>query len=235
MSKRWKAIAGAVDKKKAYSLPEAIEAVKKTATAKFPESVDVAMSLNVDPKKGDQAVRGTVLLPHGTGRNLRVIVFVKGEKEKDAREAGAVEVGAEDLIEKVTKGWTDFDVAIATPDMMKDVGKLGRVLGPKGLLPNPKSGTVTMDVAKAVKEFQKGRLEYRADAGGVVHGMVGKVTFTSDQLVENAQSFIEAVMKAKPSTVKGEYLKGVALSSTMGPGVHLDHREISKSASVGGS
>ncbi len=230
MSKRFEALVGAVDRNRVFPLAEAVGVVKKTATAKFPESVDIAMSLNVDSKKGDQTVRGTVLLPHGTGRKVRIVVFVKGEKEKEAREAGADEGGAEELIEKISKGWMDFDVAVATPDMMKDVGKLGRVLGPKGLLPNPKSGTVTFDVGKAVKEFKKGRLEYRADAGGVVHGMVGKVTLTQDQILENATAFIEAVLKAKPQTVKGEYVKSVSVSSTMGPGLMVDYRAFIKSS-----
>lgn len=232
MSKRFKALVGSVDRRKIYSLPEAVEVVKKTSTAKFSESVDIAVNLNVDPKKGDQAVRGTVLLPHGTGRKVRIAVFVKGEKEKEAIDAGADVVGAEDLIEKITKGWMDFDVAISTPDMMKDVGKLGRVLGPKGLLPNPKSGTVTFDLGKAVKEFKKGRLEYRVDAGGVVHGMVGKVNLTSQQLVENASTFIEAVVKAKPATVKGDYVFSMSMSSTMGPSVKLDHRAFLKTVAA---
>ncbi|MEW6248847.1 MAG: 50S ribosomal protein L1 [Nitrospirota bacterium] len=211
-----------------YGLKEAVEAVKQSAYAKFDESVDLAIRLGVDPKRSDQMVRGTTVLPHGTGKKLRVLVFAKGEKEQEARQAGADYVGAEDLMEKIKGGWMDFDCAIATPDLMASVGKLGKVLGPRGLMPNPKTGTVTFEVGKAIQEIRKGRVEYKVEKAGIVHVPIGKVSFEADRLFENAQAILESVMKAKPASCKGKYLKSVTISSTMGPGVKLDTAAIAK-------
>jgi large subunit ribosomal protein L1 len=211
-----------------YGLKEAVEAVKQTAYAKFDESVDLAIRLGVDPKRSDQMVRGTTVLPHGTGKKLRVLVFAKGEKEQEARQAGADYVGAEDLMEKIKGGWMDFDCAIATPDLMASVGKLGKVLGPRGLMPNPKTGTVTFEVGKAIQEIRKGRVEYKVEKAGIVHVPIGKVSFEADRLFENAQAILESVIKAKPASCKGKYLKSVTISSTMGPGVKLDTAAIAK-------
>ena len=224
--KRYKAFAEQVDAEKKYSLEEAVALVKKCATAKFDEGVDLAFKLGVDPRQADQMIRGTVALPNGTGRDVRVAVFAKGEKQTEAQEAGADEVGAEGLVEKVQGGWLDFDVAIATPDMMRDVGKLGRVLGPRGLMPSPKSGTVTMDIGPAVTEFKKGKIEYRTDRNANVHVPVGKARFDNEKLVENASAVIEAVIRARPASAKGTYLRSVAISSTMGPGIKLDTNEL---------
>lgn len=205
-----------------YDLEEAIELVKKASFAKFDETVDIAFNLGVDPRKSDQMVRGTVVLPHGTGKTVRVLVFAKGEKEKEARDAGADFVGAEDIVEKIQGGWLDFDKAVATPDLMGLVGKLGKLLGPRGLMPNPKLGTVTFEVAKAVKEIKAGKVEYRTDKAGIVHIPFGKVSFDKTKLVENASAVIKSVGKAKPATSKGKYIKKVSISSTMGPGVRID-------------
>jgi len=220
--KRYKAFAEQVDAEQKYSLEEAVALVRKCATAKFDEGVDLAFKLGVDPRQADQMIRGTVGLPNGTGRDVRVVVFAKGEKQIEAREAGANEVGAEELIEKVQGGWLEFDVAIATPDMMRDVGKLGRLLGPRGLMPSPKSGTVTMDVGPAVAEFKKGKIEYRTDRNANVHVPVGKARFDEEQLIDNAAVVIESILRARPASAKGTYLISVAISSTMGPGVKLD-------------
>lgn len=225
MSKRYKALINLVENKE-YELEKALELAKKTATAKFAESVELAIKLNVDPKKSEQIVRGAVLFPHGIGRKVKIIVFAKGEKEKEAKEAGADEVGFTDLIDKITKGWLDFDVAIATPDVMKDISKLGKVLGTKGLFPNPKTGTVTFDVGKAVREFKKGKLEYKTDAGGVIHSIIGKASFSVEQLTENANTLIDAVLKVKPTGIKGEYVESVSVCSTMGPGIKLNHKTL---------
>jgi large subunit ribosomal protein L1 len=211
-----------------YSLREAVELVKQLAYARFDESVDLALRLGVDPKRSDQMVRGTTVLPHGSGKKVRVLVFAKGEKEQEARAAGADYVGAEELIEKIKGGWMEFDQAIATPDLMSAVGKLGKILGPRGLMPNPKTGTVTFDVAKAIAEIRKGRVEYKTDKTGIVHVPVGKVSFDADKLYDNASSVLEAVMKAKPASVKGRYLRSATLSSTMGPGIRLDPVAIAK-------
>src|SRR5688572_4349967 len=211
-----------------YALRDAVALVKGTAYAKFDESVDLAIRLGVDPKRADQMVRGTTVLPHGTGKKVRVLVFAKGEKEQEARAAGADYVGADDLMEKIKGGWMDFDQAISTPDLMASVGKLGKVLGPRGLMPNPKTGTVTFEVAKAVNEIRKGRVEYKVEKAGIIHVPVGKVSFTSDRLYENANAILESVMKARPASVKGRYLKSATISSTMGPGVHLDPMIITK-------
>jgi large subunit ribosomal protein L1 len=210
-----------IDRESAYEVTDAIELVKKTAPAKFDETVEVAARLGVDPKKADQQIRGAVVLPHGTGKTQRVLVFAKGEKAKEAEVAGADFVGDDDLVNKITQGWFDFDVVVATPDMMATVGKLGRVLGPKGLMPNPKTGTVTFEVAKAVKEIKAGKIEYRVDKQGNIHVPIGKVSFESDKLADNFKTVMETLMKVKPAAAKGTYVRNVALSSTMGPGVKV--------------
>lgn len=222
MGKKIKAASEKIERVKEYSLEEAISLVKGSSFAKFDESVDVAVNLGVDAKKTDQIVRGAVVLPHGTGKNVRVVVFAKGEKEKEAREAGADYVGAEDLFEKIQQGWLEFDKAVATPDIMGLVGKLGKVLGPRGLMPNPRLGTVTFDVAKAVKELKAGKVEYKTEKAGVVHVPIGKVSFDRQKLIENAMVVIDSIVKAKPPTSKGRYLKKVAISSTMGPGIKIN-------------
>jgi large subunit ribosomal protein L1 len=211
-----------VDKQKLYEADEAVELVKKIATAKFDESVEVAVRLGVDPKHADQQVRGAVVLPHGTGKTARVLVFAKGEKAKEAEAAGADFVGAEDLVAKIQEGWTDFDVAIATPDMMGVVGKLGKILGPRGLMPNPKLGTVTLDVTRAVNESKAGKIEYRTDKAGNIHAPIGKVSFDADKLLVNFHTLIDILIKVKPAAAKGQYLRGITLSTTMGPGVRVN-------------
>jgi len=205
-----------------YGLKEAVETVKQAAYAKFDETVEIAMRLGVDPKHADQMVRGTVVLPHGTGQSVRVLVFASGEKIKEAEDAGADYVGGEDMAKKVEGGWLDFEAVVSTPDMMKVVGRLGRVLGPRGLMPNPKAGTVSFDVGRAVEEIKAGKVEFRVDKGGNLHAPVGKVSFTADQLEANAGALIGAVLKARPAAAKGKFLRTVALSSTMGPGVRID-------------
>jgi len=222
-SKRLKAALSSVDPTRAYSLREAVELLKEGVPApKFDESVDLAVNLGVDPKHADQMVRGGIVLPHGTGKTVRILVFAKGDKEKEAAEAGADHVGGEDLAKRIQEGWLDFDRVIATPDMMGIVGRLGRVLGPRGLMPNPKLGTVTMDVRRAVAEQKSGKVEYRVEKAGIVHVAIGKRSFGVDQLVENATALIEALVRAKPSAAKGIYLKRITLSTTMGPGVRVD-------------
>ncbi len=213
---------------KQYSLKEASALVKQAAYAKFDESVDLALRLGIDPKRSDQMVRGTTVLPHGSGKQTRVLVFAKGEKEQEARTAGADHVGADDLIEKIKGGWMDFDQAIATPDLMGAVGKLGKVLGPRGLMPNPKTGTVTFEVGKAIAEIRKGRVEYKTEKAGIVQVAVGKVSFEADKLYDNASAILESIMKARPASVKGRYLRSATLSSTMGPGIKLDPVAIAK-------
>jgi large subunit ribosomal protein L1 len=225
MTKRGKKYQEAVkliDADAMYEPLQAIELVKQTAKAKFDETVEVAVRLGVDPKKQDQNVRGVVVLPHGTGKTKRVLVFAKGDKAKEAEQAGADFVGDQDMINKIQQGWFDFDVCVATPDMMSEVGKLGRLLGGKGLMPNPKAGTVTFDVAKAIQEIKAGKIEYRLDRAGQIHAPIGKVSFTEDKLVENLRVLIEALNRAKPSTAKGIYLKSIAVSSTMGPGARVN-------------
>jgi len=217
-----------IERTKDYPLEKAVELVKELAFARFDESVDLAVKLGVDPRKSDQMVRGTVVLPNGTGKKVRVLVFAKGEKEKEAHEAGADYVGAEDMVEKIQKGWLEFDKAVATPDVMNIVGKLGRILGPRGLMPNPKLGTVTFDVAKAIKEIKAGKVDYRVDKGGIIHIPVGKVSFDNEKIVENVKVVINSLLKAKPSAVKGKYLQKVTLSSTMGPGIKVDINSITK-------
>lgn len=227
MGKKMKAAVAKVEPR-AYGLKEAVGLVKQSAYAKFDESVDLALRLGVDPKRSDQMVRGTSVLPHGTGKKVRVLVFAKGEKEQEARAAGADFVGADDLMEKIKGGWMEFDQAIATPDLMGAVGKLGKVLGPRGLMPNPKTGTVTFEVAKAIAEIRKGRVEYKVEKAGIVQVPVGKVSFDEQRLYENAHSILESVMKAKPASCKGRYLKSATISSTMGPGIKLDTVAIAK-------
>ena len=212
--------------KTAYSPAEALDLVKEISTANFDESVEVAFRLGIDTKKADQQVRGAVVLPHGTGKTKKVLVFAKGEKAKEAEQAGADYVGDDDLVQKVQEGWTDFDVVVATPDMMGQVGRLGRILGPKGLMPNPKTGTVTFEVEKAVKEIQAGKIEYRADKAGNVHAVIGKVSFPTEHLLENLQTLTETLLKAKPAAAKGTYMKNVSVSSTMGPGVTIQTSEL---------
>ncbi len=211
-----------------YSLRAALEAVKEAGFAKFDETVEVAVRLGVDPRHADEMVRGTVVLPHGRGRQVKVLVFAKGDKEKEAQTAGADFVGSDELMEKVKGGWFGFDVAIATPDIMASVGKLGRILGPRGLMPNPKTDTVTFDLARAIKEFKAGKIEFRVDKAGILHAPIGKVSFTVEQLLENALAFLETVVRLKPAVSKGQYVKGVVLSSTMGPGVKASLQELRK-------
>ncbi len=220
--KKYVEAAKLVDRTKVYSVAEAVELVKKTNTAKFDATVEVAFRLGVDPKKADQQIRGAVVLPNGTGKTQRVLVFAKGEKAKEAEAAGADYVGDSDFITKIQQGWFDFDVIVATPDMMGEVGKLGRVLGPKGLMPNPKTGTVTFDVDKAIKEIKAGKVEYRVDKAGNIHVPIGKISFEDQKLVENFSTIYETMLKVKPAAAKGTYVKNVAVSSTMGPGVKVD-------------
>jgi large subunit ribosomal protein L1 len=222
VSKRYDAAAAKIAPEKQYSLEDAIGVLKAMPAAKFDESVDLSFRLGVDPKHADQMVRGAVVLPHGIGKTVRVAVFAKGEKEREAREAGADVVGAEDLVERVQGGWMDFDTAVATPDLMGQVGRLGKVLGPRGLMPNPKLGTVTFDVARAVREAKAGKIEFRVDKAGNVHTPVGKRSFNEQQLRDNAMALIEAIVRAKPAAAKGTYLKSLTVSSTMSPGVPID-------------
>jgi len=224
-SKRYKTVATKVENKN-YTIADAVQKVKDTASAKFAEGVDIAVRLGVDPKKADQAIRGTVALPHGIGKAVRVLVIAKPPKDDEARAAGADHVGFQDYLEKIQGGWADIDVIIATPDVMGDLGKLGRILGPRGLMPNPKSGTVTPEVGKAVKEVKAGKIEFRVDKAGIVHATIGKATFEKDKLVENIQSFLTTIVRLKPSTAKGTYIKSIAISTTMGPGVHIDKTEV---------
>ena len=219
--KRADALAG-FDRQKLHSIDEAVEVLQKLAYAKFDESVDIAVRLGVNPKHADQMVRGAVVLPHGTGKSVRVAVFAKGEKEKEARDAGADFAGADDLVAEVLGGMLDFDRVIATPDMMGVVGKLGRVLGPRGLMPNPKVGSVTVDIARAVREAKAGKVEYRVDKAGVVHARIGQKSFTAGSLAENVRAMVQELLAKKPSTAKGVYVRSVTLSSTMGPGVRVD-------------
>lgn len=205
---------------------EALELVKKLAPAKFDETVEVAVKLGVDPRHADQMVRGAVVLPYGTGKTRKVLVFARGEKVKEAEAAGADYVGAEDLVARIQEGWLDFDVAIATPDMMSMVGKLGRILGPKGLMPNPKTGTVTFDVGRAVQEVKAGRIEYRVDKAGIIHAPIGKVSFETAHLVENLRALVESLIRARPPAAKGQYIRGITVCSTMGPGVKVNAQKV---------
>jgi large subunit ribosomal protein L1 len=223
-SKRFRAVAKNIQPKD-YSVVNAVELVKQSASAKFAEAVDIAIRLGLDPKKADQALRGTVALPHGIGKEVRVLVIAKPPKDEEAKAAGADHVGYKDYLEKIQQGWADIDVIIATPDVMGDLGKMGKILGPRGLMPNPKSGTVTADVAKAVKEVKAGKIEFRVEKSGIVHATVGKAGFEKEKLVENIQMFLSTIMRLKPATAKGQYVKSIAISTTMGPGVHIDRAE----------
>lgn len=226
--KKYKATRGKIDRSKYYELEEALNLLKEFSFAQFDESVDVAVRLGVNPRHADQMVRGTVLLPHGTGRETKVLVFAKGEKEKEATSAGADFVGAEDLVEKISKGWLEFDKAIATPDMMGMVGKIGKILGPRGLMPNPKMGTVTFNISEAVTELKKGKIEFKVDKAGIVHVAAGKISFAAEKLRENIASLTDTLIKLKPPTSKGIYLRGIALSTTMGPGIKINPAFIRK-------
>ena len=222
-SKRYVSNLEKLDKNKAYSVEEAVKLVKETSNAKFDSTIEVAMNLNLDTKKNDQQLRGAVVLPNGTGKTKRILVLAKGDQAKAAKEAGADFVGDLDMIQKIEKeSWFDYDVIIATPDMMPALGKIGKILGPKGLMPNPKTGTVTTDVKKAVEETKKGKVEYRTDTFGNVHAIFGKASFDDAKLAENLKSFVEVILKAKPQTVKGNYVKNISISSTMGPGIKID-------------
>lgn len=226
--KRYEEAFKLIDREQAYSAAEALELVKKTATAKFDETVEAAFRLGVDPKKADQQIRGAVVLPNGTGKTQRVLVIAKGEKAKEAEAAGADYVGDDDYINKINQGWFEFDVIVATPDMMGQLGRLGRVLGPKGLMPNPKTGTVTFEVEKAVKDIKAGKVEYRVDKAGNVHVPIGKVSFETEKLAENLNTIVETIVKAKPAAAKGTYMKNVSVSSTMGPGVKVNVSSVVK-------
>lgn len=228
MGKKLRTAQDKVEIGKEYSLEDALKRAKEATYTKFDETVDLAVNLGIDPRKSEQMVRGTVVLPHGIGKKVRVLVFAKGEKEKEALEAGADFVGAEDLVDKISKGWLDFDKSVATPDVMGVVGKLGKILGPRGLMPNPKLGTVTFDIARAVKEIKAGKVEYKAEKAGIVHVPIGKVSFDTEKLLENARSVINSIIKAKPATSKGKYLKKIAVSSTMGPGIAVDIASLGK-------
>ncbi len=226
--KKFTAAAAKVDRTKLHDVPQAVALVKSTAFAKFNETVEVAMRLGVDPKHADQMVRGTVVLPHGTGQTVRVAVVASGEKIREAEQAGADVVGGDDLVAKIQGGFLEFESLVATPDMMKSLGRLGKVLGPRGLMPNPKAGTVTFDVGKAVRELKAGKIEFRTDKTAIVHVPVGKVSFGEKQLVENAEAFLSAVQRAKPAAAKGKYVKSVSFSSTMGPGIPVDPSVVEK-------
>ena len=227
ITKKHKEASAKVDRTKNYQLKEAVELIKEASYAKFDETVDIAVRLGVDPRHADQMVRGAVVLPNGLGKNIRVLVFAKGEKEKEARDAGADYVGADDLVAKIQEGWFDFDTAIATPDMMGVVGKIGKLLGPRGLMPNPKVGTVTFDLDRAIKDSKAGKVEFRVEKAGIIHAPVGKLSFAADKLQENILALFDALLKAKPPAAKGNYVKKMTISSTMGPGVPLDLSDVS--------
>ncbi len=224
--KAYRAAIARVDRTQRYRLEDGMRLVQETARAKFDETVEMAVRLGVDPRQADQNVRGTVVLPQGMGKAVRVLAFAKGEKEREAQEAGAEYVGSEDLIKKISEGWIDFDKAVATPDMMAAVGRIGKILGPRGLMPNPKTGTVTLDIAKAIKEFKAGKLEFRVDKAGIVHVPIGKVSFGAEKLLDNAGAVLAAILRAKPASAKGNYVLGVTLSTTMGPGVKIDLAQV---------
>ncbi|MCX7956557.1 MAG: 50S ribosomal protein L1 [Endomicrobia bacterium] len=228
MSKRMLEISKKIDKSKFYSLKEAVELLKEVKKTKLDESVEIHINLGIDPKQSTQTVRGAVVLPHGTGKEVKVCVLAKGEKLKEAEQSGAEYYGSDELVEKISKGWIDFDVLISTPDMMKDIAKLGKILGPKGLMPNPKTGTVTMEILKTVQEAKKGRVEFRNDNYGIIHCKIGKISFETDKIIENAFTVIETVNKLKPPQTKGVYIKNVYLSTTMGPSVKIDLSEFAK-------
>ncbi|MFQ6617337.1 MAG: 50S ribosomal protein L1 [Fidelibacterota bacterium] len=225
-SRRYRESLAKVDRNKEYNVEEGIKLVKELSNSKFDESFEISINLGVDPKHADQIVRGTVSLPHGTGKERKVLVLVKGTKQKEAKEAGADYVGFEEYINKIKEGWTDVDVIIATPDVMGDVGKLGRILGPRGLMPNPKSGTVTDNVEKAVREVKSGRIDFRVDRYGIIHSSMGKVSFEAEKILENFREFLRVILRLKPSTAKGQYLKKITFSSTMGPGVKIERQSV---------
>ena len=227
-SKRYNNNFEKINREKEYSLEEAAELLTSFSPPKFDESIEVAINLGIDPKHADQIVRGTVALPNGIGKDIKVLVFAKDNLAEEAKKAGADFVGSDDMVEKVKGGWTGMDVVVATPDMMAEVGKLGKILGPRGLMPNPKTGTVTMDIAKAVTEVKAGKIEFRVEKNGIIHNSIGKVSFSKGKIVENARVFIEAILKAKPQAAKGIYMKKVTITSTMGPGIKLDKSSISK-------
>jgi len=225
-SKRKKEIESLIEAGKDYSLDDAVELLKKTAKAKFEESVDISVNLGVDPRHADQVVRGTVSLPHGTGKDVRVLALTKGAKEQEAKDAGADYVGFDEYVKKIQGGWFDFDVVVATPDVMSEIGKLGKVLGPRGLMPNPKSGTVTMDIGQAVEELKAGKIEFRVDKYGILHACVGKSSFDNKKLRENILAFMETVLRMKPSSSKGLYIRKISVSNTMGPGIQIDRNAV---------
>jgi large subunit ribosomal protein L1 len=225
-SKRYNNNFEKINRDKEYSLEEAAELLTSFSPTKFDESIEVAINLGIDPKHADQIVRGTVALPNGIGKDIKVLVFAKDDLAEEAKKAGADFVGSDDMVEKVKGGWTGMDVVVATPDMMSEVGKLGKILGPRGLMPNPKTGTVTMDIAKAVAEVKAGKIEFRVEKNGIIHNNIGKVSFSKGKIVENARVFIEAILKAKPQAAKGTYMKKVTITSTMGPGIKLDKSSI---------
>lgn len=224
--KSYRAALAKVDRTQRYLLEDGLRLLRDTARAKFDETVEMAIRLGVDPRQADQNVRGTVSLPHGMGKTVRVLAFAKGEKEKEAQEAGADFIGSDELIKKISEGWFDFDKAVATPDMMAAVGRIGKVLGPRGLMPNPKTGTVTVDIGKAVKEIKAGKLEFRVDKAGIVHVPVGKASFDAEKLIDNARAVLMSVLRAKPASAKGNYVRGVTISTTMGPGIKVDLSQI---------
>jgi large subunit ribosomal protein L1 len=224
--KSYRAALAKLDRSQRYLLEDGLRLVKETARAKFDETVEMAVRLGVDPRQADQNVRGTVSLPHGMGKTVRVLAFAKGEKEKEAQEAGADFVGGEDLIKKISEGWFDFDKTVATPDMMGIVGRIGKVLGPRGLMPNPRTGTVTVDIGKAVKEIKAGKLEFRVDKAGIVHVPFGKASFNPERLIDNAKAVLASILRAKPASAKGNYVRGVTISTTMGPGIKIDLSQV---------
>jgi len=224
--KSYRAALAKVDRNQRYLLEDTLRLVKETARAKFDETVEMAVRLGVDPRQADQNVRGTVTLPHGMGKTVRVLAFAKGEKEKEAQEAGADFVGSDELIKRISEGWFDFDKTVATPDMMATVGRIGKVLGPRGLMPNPKTGTVTPDIGKEIKEIKAGKLEFRVDKAGIVHVPVGKASFGAEQLIDNAKAVLMSILRAKPASAKGNYVRGVTISTTMGPGIKVDLSQV---------
>lgn len=226
IGKSYRKVLDKVDRNQRYQLEDSLKLVKETARAKFDETVDIAIRLGVDPRQADQNIRGTVALPHGMGKTVRVLAFAKGEKEREAQEAGADFIGSDELIKKISEGWLDFDKAVATPDMMAAVGRIGKILGPRGLMPNPKTGTVSLDIGKAVREIKAGKLEFRVDKAGIVHVPVGRASFSAEQLIDNARMILLTILRAKPASAKGNYVKGVTIATTMGPGIKIDLTQI---------